>query len=643
MIPTLGLITLIIALCMSFALAISPLVTRKNTRLQHIPLWLSTLIFLCLSISFLCLMTSYIISDFSVLNVAMNSHISKPLLYKITGTWGNHEGSMLLWVLSISLFTVLFAWKSRFPFPLRSITLSTQGALLAGFLLFVLITSNPFIRIFPIPDNGMGLNPLLQDIGLAMHPPMLYLGYVGFSLGFSAAVALLFFPQENASLWAKRLKPWILTSWSFLTLGIGLGSWWAYRELGWGGFWFWDPVENASLMPWLSATALVHSLLVLEKRDTLKRWSVLLALITFSLSLLGTFLVRSGVLTSVHAFATDPARGVFILVLLFLVIGFALVLFSLRSHRLNGTATFESISRETFLLINNLLLLTACATVLLGTLYPLLLEVVSTTRISVGAPYFSAMFSVIAVPTLILAAISPLLNWRNDRLPTLLRSFYLPALCVIFSVTLLWWMELHASIPTMIMLALSSWLILGILLLIAKRIQLFRTSLSHSFSLLLNLPSNSKAMALAHIGVGLLALSITVTNQWQQETEEIMEIGHTQNIGAYTLTLQSVNYHQENNYLARRATFQVHEGNKEITRLYPETRYYPVEKTQTTEAAIYYTAMSNLYIAIGEVDDSGHVAVRSYYKPFINGIWIGCLLMVIGIILPIFRRQTLEG
>lgn len=640
MIPSLGFFFLTASLLLSCILiglcAFSP--SKKVVTLC------TSLIGFCILTSFACLVTSYVTSDFSVLNVALNSHTQKPLLYKITGTWGNHEGSMLLWVTVLALFTTCFAWFSRAEMRLRHAVLLVQGVILLGFLSFILLTSNPFIRLFPVPENGNGLNPLLQDIGLALHPPLLYTGYVGFSLTFSAAIALLFYPGEQAVSWARVVKPWAMVSWGFLTLGIGMGSWWAYRELGWGGFWFWDPVENASLMPWLAGTAFVHSLLVLEKRDTLKRWCVLLALLTFSLSLLGTFLVRSGVLTSVHSFANDPGRGLFILALLAFFIISSLTLFAFRSPRLKATAAFGVVSRETSLFLNNLFILTACATVMLGTLYPLLLEVWNGSHLSIGAPYFNQVFNPLALPLLALAIIGPALHWKQDSLKALGKRLLLPALSLPIAYTIVTMSGKPTSWLGIAALAFSVWLVVGLGVLTASRIQLFRLPLTESAKRLFTLSRNFQSMALAHLGLAILVIGITGASEWQEEKQYVAKVGEEKAyaIGPYTATLHTLDYAEGANYLVRRAVFYINHGSDEVAHLAPETRYYPVEKSQTTEAAIYTSFLSDTYVAIGEMDKEGHIAIRLYYKPLINAIWLGCVLMAVGAFLAVTGKKQKE-
>lgn len=616
-IPEIGYLALVAAFFSALTAAIFPALAKR----------FSIALFGLVTLAFGVLVYCYIVSDFSVLNVATNSHTAKPLLYKISGSWGNHEGSMLLWMWMLSFFTALFTWRSSLDPTLKTHALRIQNVICLGFLAFIILTSNPFERIFPAPENGSGLNPLLQDIGLAMHPPLLYAGYVGFSLSFSAALAFLLSPIP-AEIWARKLKPWVMLSWSILTLGIAMGSWWAYRELGWGGFWFWDPVENASLMPWLSGTALAHSLLMTEKRRALTRWTVLLAIMTFSFSLLGTFLVRSGVLTSVHAFANDPERGLFILLFLFAVIGSSLTLFALRAPRLGKAVSFAPLSREMSLLVNNLLILTACGTVLLGTLYPLILEILTDERVSVGPPYFNATFNWLAIPLLFLAFIGASLKWKRDRFVRIAQQAVFPAFCFMAALIVF---GLSSPILVTLGIAFSAWLAGGMLWTLFVR--------SHGLRRITKLPLTFHGMILSHLGLALLTLSITVVSHWQQESEEVMTVGRTQTLAGYTITLDNVDLIAGPNYISRMGFFTVTHPDHSQLHLTPESRFYPIEQSTTTESAIDSTLARDIYIAMGETDGKGHYAVRMYYKPLINGIWLGALLMALGGIVAIVGKR----
>ena len=519
MIAEFGHFALIFALVVAISQGILPLwgAARGNDRLIQLAVPQATVQFVLIAIAFGCLTQAYVTSDFSVLNVVTNSHSAKPLLYKISGVWGNHEGSLLLWVLILAFFGMAVAWfGANLPAAFRARVLSIQALIAVGFLAFSLFTSNPFERLSPVPPDGQGLNPLLQDPGLAFHPPFLYLGYVGFSIAFSFAVAALIEGRVDAA-WARWVRPWTLAAWCFLTLGIALGSWWAYYELGWGGWWFWDPVENASFMPWLAGTALLHSAIVVEKRDTLKSWCVLLAIITFSLSLLGTFLVRSGVLTSVHAFANDPTRGIFILGFLFAVVAGSLALYAFRAPRLGGGGLFQPVSREGALIVNNLLLSTAAATVFLGTLYPLFLDSLTGQKISVGPPYFNATFGPIMVPVLAAMAIGPMLPWKRGDLRGALQRLWLAGLAALAVV--LWGLVWIEDGPWLALggLALGVWLIAAAMVEWADRVKLFRASAAESWHRAAGLPRAAWGMTIAHAGMGVVLIGIVASTAWESE------------------------------------------------------------------------------------------------------------------------------
>ncbi|MCD6036003.1 MAG: cytochrome c biosis protein CcmF [Rickettsiales bacterium] len=601
---------------------------------------------LCVTIAFLSLVISYVISDFSVLNVALNSHTAKPLLYKISGAWGNHEGSMLLWLWVLVLYSGVYALTHPLSERLHAVTLGIQQIITLGFLIFILLTSDPFILVFPVPTEGQGLNPVLQDIGLALHPPMLYLGYVGFSLPFSAAIAALLCNRADG-LWAGGIKKWVVTPWICLTLGVGLGSWWAYRELGWGGFWFWDPVENASLMPWLAGTALLHALLVMEKREILRGWTMLLAILTFSLSLIGTFLVRSGVLTSVHAFANDPERGVFILILLGIIAGGGFLIFALKAPSLSPKNTTATVSRETLLLLGTILLVIACGVVFLGTLYPLFLEVLQGARVSVGPPYYDLTFTPIIVPILFLAFFTPAISWKQDNLSSLLRPSILPLVGLLaVAGGLLFWDEgrAQAMLYPIGFVALISgvWLIVGMCVLWGKRIRIFQVPFAEMVERAKGISLTYYAMLIAHIGFGVLVIAAASASLWQQEQQKMMAEGDSINVAGYRLELEKVEYSAGKNYFTRIGKFRVYEGDKELGMLNPEYRFYPVEGQQTNEADIYVSGpgLSDLYTVIGESREGQNgYAVRVYYKPAVAWIWIGCILMGAGGAISLFKRK----
>ena len=595
------------------------------------------------AISFAALTYAFVVSDFSVLNVAMNSHSAKPLLYKVSGVWGNHEGSLLLWVLILTLFGATVAvFGGNLPPELRARVLSVQALIGTGFLLFMLLTSNPFERLLPAPADGQGLNPLLQDPGLAFHPPFLYLGYVGFSMAFSFAVAALIEGKVDAA-WARWVRPWTLAAWCFLTVGVALGSWWAYYELGWGGFWFWDPVENASFMPWLAGTALLHTAIVVEKRGALRSWTILLAILTFSLSLLGTFLVRSGVLTSVHAFATDPARGVFILAFLIFVVGGSITLFAVRAPTLKGGGLFAPISREGALVLNNLLLTTACATVLLGTLYPLFLDALTGEKVSVGPPYFHATFVPLMVPVIVAAGFGPLMAWKRGDLAGALSRLRF-ALVFTFAVALAT-LIFAAKAPLLAVLgtALGTWLVAAALSELAERLKLFRASPGESWRRARQLPRAAYGMTIAHAGAGIVILGIIVSVTWETEHLQVVRVGDTVPIGGYEFTFRGVEDVKGPNYEAIRGIFDVSRDGTPVTVMTPESRVYNTSTMTTTEAAIRPTLTSDLYAVIGDSDGSGGWATRLYHKPLVHWIWLGAILMAIGGIVSLTDRRHRVG
>jgi cytochrome c-type biogenesis protein CcmF len=596
------------------------------------------------ALAFAALIYCYVVSDFSVANVAQNSNSLQPLLYKFTSAWGNHEGSMVLWVLILAVYgAAVAAFGSNLPPALRARVLAVQGWIAIGFLLFILLTSNPFQRIVPPPPDGRDLNPLLQDIGLAIHPPFLYLGYVGFSMAFSFAVAALIEGRIDAA-WARWVRPWTLLAWCFLTAGIAMGSYWAYYELGWGGWWFWDPVENASFMPWLVGTALLHSATVVEKRDAMKSWTVLLAIVAFSLSLMGTFLVRSGVLTSVHAFATDPARGVFILILLALTTGGALALYALRAPALKAGGIFAPISREGSLVLNNLLLATATATVLFGTLYPLFSDVVGGDKISVGAPYFNLTFVPIMVPLVAAMAVGPLLSWkRGDLLAALQRL--LAAFAVSAAVALVT-LYLARGGPVLAALGmfLAAWLFFGTLTEFAERIRLFRGPLADSVQRAAALPRASYGMLIAHAGMAFTIAGITATSAWESEAIQNMKPGDRARLAGYEFTLLGVRQGiQGPNYTAEQAGIVVSRGGRDVATLEPAKRFYPVQRQATNETAIATMGFADLYAALGEGNPRDGWTVRLYHKPLVTWIWLGAALMAAGGVVSLSDRRFRVG
>ncbi|MEZ0171732.1 heme lyase CcmF/NrfE family subunit [Microvirga sp. TS319] len=586
-------------------------------------------VFACIAFSFLALTFAYVTSDFSVVNVVENSHSAKPLIYKISGVWGNHEGSMLLWVLILALFgSVVALARNTIPLRLQANTLAVQAAITIAFLLFILLTSNPFTRIIPAPAEGQDLNPLLQDPGLAIHPPLLYIGYVGFSISFAFAIAALIDGRIDA-VWARIVRPWTLGAWAFLTLGIAMGSYWAYYELGWGGWWFWDPVENASLMPWLAGTALLHSTVVMEKRDALKVWTILLAILTFSLSLLGTFLVRSGVLTSVHSFAVDPERGTFILGILILFIGGSLALFAWRAPLLKQGGLFAPVSREGALVVNNLFLATACATVLIGTLYPLALEVLTEDKISVGAPFFNFTFLPLIIPLLLLLPLGQTLAWKRGNFLGTAQRLY-----AVFGLALLVTMGLFAltyggPVAAPLGIGLGVYLVLGSFNEIVTRAWSRGTPLSVAWRKAANLPRSAWGTVLAHAGVGLTVIGIAAT-AWGVESLASVKVGESIRGGDYEARLERIVPRTEANYREDAAVFTILRQGRELGPLESMKRLYVTRGMPTTEAGIMTVGLGQVYVSLGEMQADGSVGVRLYYKPLVLLIWIGALVMALG-------------
>ena len=577
------------------------------------------------ALAFGTLTYAFVTSDFSIAVVANNSHTLKPLIYKISGVWGNHEGSMLLWVMVLSLYAGLVAMLGRGGERLTSAALGVQGLLAAAFLLFILFTSNPFLRLDPAPFEGAGLNPLLQDPGLAMHPPMLYAGYVGLSASFSYAAAALLVGEEG---WARAARPFMLIAWIFLTCGIALGSWWAYYELGWGGFWFWDPVENASLMPWLVATALLHSALATEKSGAFRTWTLLLAIGGFSMSLIGTFLVRSGVLSSVHAFATDPTRGFFIMVLIACAIGGALALFAWRAPTLQGGASFDTVSRETMLLLNNVFLVAACAAVFVGTLYPLLLDAVGGDKISVGPPYYAATFAPIFFALLLLVPLGPRLGWRRGDMKEALRVLA-PALGIAALAALAVLMVASPRYLTgALAFAMAGWLI-G-----ASLIDLFRRKGARA---------SAFAAALAHAGLGVTLMGVTATTLWRSEALAVVGPGDTMKVGPYTLRFDGVTLVQGPNYRASRAHIALMKDGQVASVMMPEQRIYPAEGQDVANTAIRTTGFQDLYLALGDDRGGGRWTVRAYVSPLAPFIWLGGLVMALGGMLSLWGRLRMRA
>ena len=646
MIVELGHFALILALFVAAVQAVLPMwgAARGHPRLMALANSSAYLQLGLMVLAFCALMHAYVTSDFSVLNVVQNSHSLKPLLYKISGVWGNHEGSLLLWVLILALFgAIVAAFGRNLPPGLKARTLAVQGMIAFGFLLFTVLTSNPFARVFPPPPNGQDLNPLLQDPGLAFHPPLLYTGYVGFSIVFSFAVAALIEGRVDAA-WARWVRPWTLLAWVFLTAGVALGSWWAYYELGWGGWWYWDPVENASFMPWLAGTALLHSAIVVEKRDALKSWTILLAIMTFSMSLIGTFLVRSGVLTSVHAFATDPDRGVFILGLLIIAIGGSLTLYAWRAPTLKGGGLFAPISREGALVLNNLLLAAATATVFLGTLYPLFLEALGGGKVSVGPPYFNATFIPLMLPMIAALGAGPMLSWKRSDLKGVLAR-----LRVAFAVTgavavamgyLLW----GRSIFGVLGMALAAWLATAVITEFLERCGVRKGGGPADWWRRARiLPRAGYGMTLAHLGLAVCMVGMTGSSLWQSESIQVMAPGDTARVGGYSYTFHGAGPVEGPNYTATRGHFTVSVDGREIAALTPEKRQYLVSGRETTEAAIRTRPLGDLFAVVGDAQDGGAYTVRLYFKPLVTWIWLGALMMSLGGIVSLTDRRLRIG
>ena len=593
--------------------------------------------------SFAALVTLHVTSDFSVLNVFENSHSMKPLIYKVTGVWGNHEGSMLLWVSILALFGGLVAiFGNNLPMSLRAHVLGVQAWVASAFYLFILITSNPFLRITNPPIEGRDLNPVLQDIGLAIHPPMLYLGYVGFSISFSFAVAALIEGRIDAA-WARWVRPWTLMAWIFLTLGIAMGSYWAYYELGWGGWWFWDPVENASLMPWLAGTALLHSLVVMEKRSALKVWTILLSILTFSLSLLGTFLVRSGVLTSVHAFASDPTRGVFILLILCVFIGGSLSLYAFRASALKQGGLFAPISREGALVLNNLFLTTACATVLVGTLYPLALEVMTGDKISVGAPFFNLTFGPLFVPLMIALPFGPLLAWKRGDLLGAAQRLMAAGIAGLIGMAIVWAWALGGATFAPLAIGLAVFVIAGALSDMIERVGVFRVPLATAVRRAQGLPRSNWGTMFAHAGIGVALIGIVCETTWNSEYIRSMKIGDVAGLAGYELKLDGISQRQGPNFREMVAQFSVRQNGRLLDTMTPSKRSFTTRGATTTEAALLTRGASQLYISLGDTAGDGTIAVRIYHKPLVLLIWFGPVLMAFGGLLSLSDRRLRVG
>ncbi|MDA9982453.1 heme lyase CcmF/NrfE family subunit [Gammaproteobacteria bacterium] len=629
MIPEIGHFALILALCVALVQSVLPVVGAA----RNIPGWIAVarpaaytqLLFV--AIAYICLTYAFITNDFSVAYTATNSNSRLPLLYKISAVWGAHEGSLLLWGLVLAVWTGAVARFSRsVPEAMLARVVGVMGMISVGFLLFMLFTSNPFARLIPAAMEGRDLNPLLQDVGLAIHPPMLYLGYVGFSVPFAFAVAALLHGRLDPA-WARWSRPWTNMAWLFLTLGISLGSWWAYYELGWGGWWFWDPVENASFMPWLVGTALIHSLAATEKRGIFKAWTALLAVFAFSLSLLGTFLVRSGVLTSVHAFATDPARGIFILAFLGIVIGGSLALYAWRAPSIRSTTSFELVSREAGLLLNNVLLVVVAATVLLGTLYPLILDALGVGKISVGPPYFNAVFIPLTIPLAVAMGVGAMARWKKDQFTRLMRPLWwvlaVSILAGIFLPMAMGGFDWRAAVGAM----LAFWVILTTMEALRERVR----NKPDKFKALASIPSGFYGMICGHLGIAIFIVGITMVSVYELEKDLPLAPGDSFVLGDYEFRFDDVSRVPGPNYTATVGTITVSKDARVVTVLTPEKRSYPTQAQSMTEAAIDAGLFRDLYVSLGEpLDERNTWSVRLYYKPFIRWIWLGTIFMALG-------------
>ncbi|MBH5399657.1 heme lyase CcmF/NrfE family subunit [Bradyrhizobium sp. CNPSo 4010] len=645
MIAESGHYALVLALALALIQSVVPLIGARlgDAALMNVARSTALAQLLFVGASFTALVMLHVNSDFSVANVYENSHSMKPLLYKITGVWGNHEGSMLLWVSILALFGGLVAsFGNNLPLSLRAHVLAVQAWIASAFYLFILMTSNPFLRIVNPPIEGRDLNPVLQDIGLAVHPPMLYLGYVGFSISFSFAIAALMEGRIDAA-WARWVRPWTLVAWIFLTLGIAMGSYWAYYELGWGGWWFWDPVENASLMPWLAGTALLHSALVMEKRNALKVWTILLSILTFSLSLLGTFLVRSGVITSVHAFATDPTRGVFILLILCLFIGGSLSLFAGRATSLKQGGLFAPISREGALVLNNLLLTVACAVVLFGTLYPLAMEMLADFKMSVGAPFYNLTFAPLFVLLLLAVPFGPMLAWKRGDLLGVMQRLLAAGVAGLVVVAIVWAWVRGGSALAPLAIGLGVFVIAGAVTDLVERTGLVRLPFATVLHRARGLPRSAWGTAFAHAGLGVALIGIVCETTWNSEYIATMKPNDVAHVAGYDLKLDGLFQRQGPNYREMIAEFRISRDGEAVTVMTPSKRSFTTRGSSTTEAALLTRGASQLYVSLGDATAEGAIAVRIYHKPLVLLIWWGPVLMAFGGVLSLSDRRLRVG
>ena len=642
MIPELGHFALWLALGVSLVLGVVPMLGAARGRADWMALArpATTLLFVLVALAFACLMASFVRHDFSVLYVASNSNSALPLPYRIAGVWGGHEGSLLLWVLMLCVWMLAVArFSAHLPAAVLARILAVMGLVTLGFLLFMLLTSNPFDRLWPAAPDGRDLNPLLQDPGMVIHPPLLYMGYVGFSVAFSFAIAALIGGNLDAN-WARWTRPWTTIAWMFLTIGIALGSWWAYYELGWGGWWFWDPVENASFMPWLVGTALIHSLAVTEKRGSFKSWTVLLAIMAFSLSLLGTFLVRSGVLSSVHAFATDPRRGVFILAFLVITIGASLALYAWRAPKVGLGSRFELISRETALLANNVLLVVAAAAVLLGTLYPLALDALGLGKISVGPPYFDSVFMPLMAPAIFLMGIGPMARWKSAELPDIARRLRWALGVAVVAAVASAWLAGGVTLVGTFGLLMAFWIVAALATHLHEHVMPQGAKLADVRHRLTLIPRATYGMMLAHLGVAVFCFGIAMVKSYEVERDVKMAPGDSTTVRGYTFTFRGAHEVQGPNYVAMRGVIEVTHDGRKINELHPEKRLYRVQQNTMTEAAIDTGFTRDLYVSLGEgIDDGKAWIVRIYLKPFIDWIWGGAFMMALGGLLAATDRR----
>ncbi len=639
MIVELGHFALILAFAVAVVQSVVPLVGAHKGWADWMAAArpMASVQFVLIAISFAALTWAFVTSDFSVQLVVQNSHTDKPMLYKITGVWGNHEGSLLLWVLTLVLFGACAAWfGDNLPAALQARVLAVQSMIGAAFMAFTIFTSNPFLRMAFPPFDGRDLNPLLQDPGLAFHPPFLYLGYVGLSMAFSFAVAALIGGRVDAA-WGRWVRPWTLAAWVFLTIGIALGSWWAYYELGWGGFWFWDPVENASFMPWLFATALLHSAIVVEKREALKAWTILLAILAFGFSLLGTFIVRSGLLTSVHAFASDPERGIWILIIFAVFTGGALTLFALRGGALEAKGVFSTVSRESALVLNNVLLAVSSFVVFVGTMWPLVAEMFFDRQLSVGPPFFDAAFTPFVVALAVILPVGAVMPWKRGDIGRAMRSMWGVALLALALGALTWTVQTGGAMMAPIGVALGVWVVLGALTDLWLRAG--RGGVFNRLGRIARLPRADWGKATSHAGLGVTIFAIAAMLGWETEDIRVARIGESFTHGNYTLTLTDVQRIQGPNYISTMAFVEARHHNGRLLELRPEKRIYPVAGMPTTEAAIHYGFWRDLYLALGDPQEGGGWALRTYIKPFANWLWAGCILMALGGFISLSDRR----